>query len=151
MAHVSAYKLNPSPLSRRGILTSMNKLIIPFLFIACLFIVACSNDDEPKPEISCEYFEATTWDAQLEGSTYPSGYPLSDHFVMQFLTKDRGKCIPSYGDTDYDGQFTYSITKDMITFNGSIVGNWTVKELTKSKMVLQSFQPNEFTLVLSRM
>ena len=25
----------------------MNKLIIPFLFIACLFVTACS-DDEPK-------------------------------------------------------------------------------------------------------
>lgn len=130
---------------------SMNKLIIPFLFIACVLMTACSNDDEPKIELTGEYLEATTWDAQLDCSTYPSDYPLSDHFVMQFLTKDSGKCIPSYGDTDYDGQFTYSITKDMITFNGSIVGNWTVKELTKSKMVLQSFQPNEFTLVLSRM
>ncbi len=130
---------------------SMNKLIILFLFIACILMTACSNDDEPKIELTGEYLEATTWDAQLDGSTDPSGYPLSDHFVMQFLTKDSGKCIPSYGDTAYDGQFTYSITKDMITFNGSIVGNWTVKERNKSKMVLQSFQPNEFTLVLTKM
>lgn len=129
----------------------MKKLIIPFLFIACLLITACSNDDEPQIELTGEYLSATTWDVQLEGSTYPNGYPLSDHFVMQFLTKDSGKCIPSYGENDYDGQFTYSINKDMITFNGSIVGNWTVKERTKTKMTLQSFQPNEFTLVLTKM
>lgn len=26
----------------------MNKLIIPFLFIACLFVTSCNDDDEPK-------------------------------------------------------------------------------------------------------
>ena len=129
----------------------MNKLIIPFLFIACLLMTACSNDDEPKIELTGEYLEATTWDAQLDGSAYPTGSPLSGHFVMQFLTKDSGKCIPSYGETYYDGEFTYYIRKDMITFNGSLTGNWTVKERTKSKMVLQSFQPYEFTLVLTKM
>ncbi len=129
----------------------MNKLIVPFLFIVGLVMTACNNDDEPKIELTGEYLEATTWDAQLKGSTYPSGYPLSDHFVIQFLTKDIGKCIPAYGETDYEGSFIYSIIKDMITFNGSIVGNWTLKEHSKSKMVLQSFQPYEFTLVLTKM
>lgn len=118
--------------------------------MASLFVAACS-DKEPEIELTGEYLEATTWDAQIDGSTYPSGYPLSDHFVMQFLTKKTGKCIPSYGETDYQGEFIYYITKDMITFNGSIVGNWTVKERTKSKIILQSFLPNEHTLVLTKM
>lgn len=39
----------------------------------------------------------------------------------------------------------------MITFNGSIVGNWTVREQTKNKIVLQSFQPYEFNMVLTKM
>ncbi len=29
----------------------MNKLIIPFLFIACLFMASCLNDDEPKDRV----------------------------------------------------------------------------------------------------
>ncbi len=29
----------------------MNKLIIPFLFMACLFVTSCINDDEPKDKI----------------------------------------------------------------------------------------------------
>ena len=69
---------------------------------------------------------------------------------MQFLTKDNGKCIPAYGDTDYEGSFTYSITKDMILFNGSLTGYWTMIGQTKSQIVLQSFQPYEFKLVLTK-
>ena len=128
----------------------MNKLLFPILFITCLIMTACSNDDEPKFEFTADYLEATTWDAQLTGSTYPNHNPISDHFVMQFLTKESGKCIPTYGDTDYDGLFTYHITKDMILFNGSITGYWTMKEHTATKIVLQSFQPTEFNLILTK-
>ena len=128
----------------------MNRLIIPFLFIACLIMTAC-NKDEPKLELTGEYLEATTWDAQLTGTQYPTPNPISAHFVMQFLTKKSGECIPTYGDTDFSGNFTYNITKDMITFNGSLTGHWTVIEHTDKRMVLQSFQPNEFKLVLTKM
>ena len=127
----------------------MNKLIIPFLFIACLFMTACGND-EPKPELTADYLEATTWDAQLTGLTYPSSEPLSSHFVMQFLTKDTGKCIPAYGSDIFEGSFTYQITKEMITFNGSLTGNWSLIEKSNTKMVLQAFLPYEFNLVLAK-
>lgn len=129
----------------------MKKLIIPFMFIVCLIAAACSNNDEPKPELSGEYLEATTWDAELTGEAYPNHTPISAHFVMQFLTKESGKCVPAYGDDSYEGEFTYNITKEMITFNGSMVGNWTVMEQTNSKMVLQSFLPYKFVLVLNKM
>ena len=29
----------------------MKNILIPFLFIACLFITSCSNEDEPKDNI----------------------------------------------------------------------------------------------------
>ena len=128
----------------------MKKLSIIFLFFACLITAACSNDDEPKPEFTAEYLEATTWDAELTGTQSPVPDPISTHFIMQFLTKETGKCIPTYGDTDYEGSFTYSITKDMILFNGSLTGYWTVIKHAKTSITLQSFQPNEFTLVLTR-
>ena len=104
----------------------MNKLITLILFLACIFMTACNNDDEPKMKFTGEYLEATTWDAQLNGSAYPNHTPISSHFVIQFLTKQSGKSIPAYGDESYEGSFTYNISKNMITFNGSIVGNWTV-------------------------
>ncbi len=128
----------------------MKKLSIIFMIVASVFITACSNDDEPKQELTAEYLEATTWDAELSGSAYPNHTPISAHFIMQFISKESGKCIPAYDDDTYDGSFRYSITKDMITFNGAFVGNWTVTERTKSKMVLQAFLPNEFNLVLTR-
>lgn len=126
----------------------MNKLFIPIIFLVCLVMTACGNDDEPKPEFSAEYLEATVWDAELTGVSTPK--PYSAHFVMQFLSKKNGKCIAAYGNDDYVGNFTFSITKEMITFNGSIVGNWNVVKQTKTTIVLQSFQPYELNLVLTK-
>ncbi len=128
----------------------MKKLLLIFSFIACIIMTGCSNDDEPKVELSAEYLEATTWDAELTGSAYPDHTPISAHFIMQFISKESGKCIPAYDDDSYDGSFRYSITKDMITFNGAFVGNWTVTERTTKKMVLQAYLPNEFSLVLTK-
>ncbi len=129
----------------------MKKLFIIFSFVACLILTACSNDDEPIPELTPEYLEATTWDAELSGTAYPYHTPISAHFVMQFLSKKSGKCIPAYDDDSYEGSFIYGITKGMITFNDAFVGNWSVIERTKNKMVLQAYLPNEFTLVLTKM
>lgn len=128
----------------------MNKLIIPFVFIFYVVMAACSNDDDSQFELSGTYLEATTWDAELTGETYPDHNPISAHFIMQFLTNETGKCIPTYDDSDYEGSFTYSITKDMILFNGSLTGYWTVIDHTKTQIVLQSFQPYEFKLVLTK-
>lgn len=129
----------------------MRKLSIIFFFFVCLIMTACSKDDEPKLELTAEYLEATTWDAELTGTQSPTPNPISAHFVMQFLTKESGKCIPTYGDDTYEGSFSYNITKDMILFNGSLTGYWTVIEHTKTRIKMQSFQPNEFTLVLTKM
>ncbi len=128
----------------------MKKLLTIVSLMICLVMTACGNDDEPKQELTPEYLEATTWDAELTGTQSPVPNPISAHFIMQFLTKETGKCIPTYGDTDYDGSFTYNITKDMILFNGSLTGYWTVIERTKNKMVLRAYMPNEFNLVLTR-
>ncbi|MDE5608390.1 MAG: hypothetical protein K2I64_05615 [Muribaculaceae bacterium] len=129
----------------------MKKVLIPFIFIACLIVLTCCSNDESEIELTGEYIEATTWDAELTGSAYPNHTPISSHFVMQFLSKESGKCIPAYGDDSYEGSFRYHITKDMITFNGAIVGNWTVVERAKTRMILRAFLPNEFKLVLTRM
>lgn len=121
------------------------------MFFACLLTTACSKNDEPAVELTGEWLEATTWDAELTGTQYPIPEPISAHFVIQFLTTDTGKCVPSFGGTEYEGSFTYRITKNMITFNGSLVGNWTVIEQTKTKLIMQSFQPNEMKLVMTKM
>lgn len=128
----------------------LKELTIILMFFTGLFMTACSKDDEPKPELTPEYLEATTWNAELTGTQSPIPNPISAHFVMQFLTKKSGKCIPAYGDTDFEGDFTYNITKDMILFNGSLTGYWTVVEQTKTTIILKSFQPNEYSLVLTR-
>lgn len=127
----------------------MKRLFIPFMFIACLIMAACSNE-EPGLNLTPDYLEATTWDAELTGTASPIPTPIAAHFVIQFTSKESGKCIPAYDDNTYDGLFTYSINKDMILFNGSLTGYWSLIERTDNKMVLQSFQPKEFNLVLTK-
>ncbi|MDE6369011.1 MAG: hypothetical protein K2K94_07220, partial [Muribaculaceae bacterium] len=51
----------------------------------------------------------------------------------------------------YAGNFKYSITKEMIFFSGSIVGNWTVIERKKDKIVLRAFLPEENIMTLNKM
>lgn len=128
----------------------MKKISIMFVLIAGLIMAACSNDDEPTSGLTCEYFEATTWDAKLSEKTSPNSSSITSHFIMQFISKSSGKCIAAYGDDSYEGSFTYFINKDMFTFNGSIVGNWTVVKRTNTQIVLQAFLPYENNLVLTK-
>lgn len=133
----------------------MKRQITIFMFIGCLIVSACSRDeeskveiiDEAKPELTGEYLKNTDWGAKLT-STQPS--PNTAHFVIFFLTNESGQCTPSFGETVYDGPFTYHISNDKITFNGSLEGEWTCVELSKTKMTLQTFRPTESTLVLNK-
>lgn len=125
------------------------------MFIACLIVSACSRDEESnveiidgaKPELTGEYLKNTDWGATL---TIATSSRNTAHFVMHFLTNESGQCTPSFGETVYDGPFTYHISNDKITFNGSLEGEWTCVELSKTKMILQSFQPTEYKLVLNK-
>lgn len=63
----------------------MNKFLFPILLIACLFVTACSDDDEQPLILNGDYFEATTWDATIDAKS-EDGSVYSNHFIMEFLS-----------------------------------------------------------------
>lgn len=128
----------------------MNKFLLPFLLIACLFVTACSDDDEQSLILNGDYLEATTWDATIDAKS-EDGSVYSNHFIMEFLSKDQGVCKDTYNENGHEGNFKYSITKEMITFSGSIVGNWTVIEHKKDKIVMRAFLPHEEIMTLTKL
>ena len=133
----------------------MNKLILSLIFIVYLIMTACSKneelkfeiDDEPKLELTGEYLKGSDWSAKLISTNSSAS---TSHFVIYFLTNKSGQCKPYYGEIEHDGPFSYQISDEIITFNGSLEGEWTCIEFTKTKLILQSFKPNEYNLVLNK-
>ncbi len=130
----------------------MKKLFIPFILIFCTALAACSHDDDDLSLIlTGDELEATTWDATVVAKI-DHMMVAEYHFVLEFLSKNSGACKDTYNEGSYyEGQFKYSITKEMIFFNGSIVGNWSVIEHKKDKIVLRAFLPEENIMTLNKM
>lgn len=129
----------------------MKKLLIPFIAILCMTFVACSNNDDLSLTLTGEYLEATTWDATIVVKL--DDFKVTEsRFVLEFLSKDSGTCKDTYHEGSYyAGNFKYSITKEMIFFNGSITGNWSVIERKKDKIVMRAFLPEENIMTLNKM
>ena len=69
----------------------MNKCLFPFLFVICLFVQIC-RDDEQSLILSEDYLKAATRNATIDaksknGSMYSSMY--SGYFIMKFHSKDQ--------------------------------------------------------------
>ena len=129
----------------------MKKLFIPFVLILSIVMAACSHDDELSLTLTGDYLEATTWDATVTVKL-DDLMVTESRFVLEFLSKDSGTCKDTYHEGSYyAGNFKYSITKEMIFFSGSIVGNWTVIERKKDKIVLRAFLPEENIMTLNKM
>lgn len=129
----------------------MKKLFIPFVLIFSIVMAACSHDDELSLTLTGEYLEATTWDATIVVKL-DDKMVTESRFVLEFLSKDSGTCKDTYNEGSYyAGNFKYSITKEMIFFSGSIVGNWIVIDRKKDKIVLRAFLPEENIMTLNKM
>lgn len=125
----------------------MNKLISFIAIVVALLSVSCSNDDEPT--FGSKDLIHTTWLGK--DVCYEDGQEIASvSFIVTFLTESEGKYIfvDENGSPTGDGHFTYNIDGDMITFNGAIVGNWTIIERTKDNIILRAFLPKEHKMYL---
>lgn len=127
----------------------MNKLISFFAIAVMLLSVSCSHDDEPA--FGSKDLLHTTWKGK--DVCYEDGQEIASiQFIVQFLTESEGKYIfvDENGNPTGDGHFTYNIDGDMITFNGAIVGNWTIIERTTNTITLLALQPEEHKIYLQQ-
>ena len=127
----------------------MNKLISFIAIVVALLSVSCSHDDEPT--MGSKDLIHTTWSGK--DVCYEDGQEIASvSFIVTFLTESEGKYIfvDENGNPTGDGHFTYSIDGDMMTFNGAIVGNWTIIERTKDTIILRAFLPKEHKMYLNR-
>ena len=128
---------------------NMNKLILFITIVVMLLSVSCSHDDEPA--FGSKDLLYTTW--RGKDVCYEDGQETASiQFIVQFLTESGGKYIyvDDEGNPTGDGHFSYNIDGDMITFNGAIVGSWTIIECTKDTITLLAFLPKEHKIYLHR-
>ena len=126
----------------------MNKLFLLITIIVGLLTVSCSHDE---PTFGSSDLIHTTWSGT--DVCYEDGDEIASvSFIVTFLTESEGKYIfvDENGSPTGDGHFTYNIDGNMITFNGAIVGNWTIIERTKDTIILRAFLPKEHKMYLNR-
>lgn len=119
----------------------MNRLIIPFLFVACLFVTACSNDDEPVVLDSI----VGTWVEQ-----YPPNF-ISDGFITWTFGQDGSMIVTSVSiwaeDANTAFDYTLSAPDKTLTIGGDIKNAegetvhdnfvaYDIVKLTKDEMTL---------------
>ena len=127
---------------------NINKLFLLITIIVGLLTVSCSHDE---PTFGSSDHIHTTWSGT--DVSYEDGDKIeSVSFIVTFLTESEGKYIfvDENGSPTGDGHFTYNIDGNMITFNGAIVGNWTIIERTKDTIILRAFLPKEHKMYLNR-
>ena len=95
----------------------MNKLIIPLLFIACLFMVSCADDNEP---VVLDNIEGT-WTKQ-----YPEGLQTEGFIDWSFST--RGELVIRVYDVfagDSSTKFDYVLSNEnkSVTISGYIINS----------------------------
>lgn len=127
----------------------MRKITSLLLAFIISFLVGC--EDESELNISSKDLVQTTWTG-VE-SVYSNEDVIGNtNFILQFLTQSEGTYIfvDDSGEPYGNGKFWYKIDRQIMTFEGAIVGNWTIMENSKDQIVLQEYRPQKSILVLKR-
>lgn len=127
----------------------MNKLLTLLIALIWAAFTSCSSNDEPS--IEKDSLAQTTWagtDVCYENDEEIASTP----FIVNFLTDTKAQYIfvDENGNPYGDGELKYAIKGEIIYFSGAIVGEWTIVEYNKNRMVLRSFQPKLHIMTLER-
>lgn len=129
------------------------KFTKPFLFLLmCMVMCACSDDDEPKLDNAASELLSTSWSGH-EISYGDDGTVYKRQVILQFLHSDNGQFIPFDDEgnpREGNNSVSYHFDRNVITFNGAQVGQWTITKLTKKHLEMEAFRPNKSRLILER-
>ena len=125
--------------------------LVGLLILVSVLLLSCSHDDNIENAIGPEELLHTTWRG-LDVCVEDGEETVSVSFIAEFQTYSKGKYIfvDDDGNSYGDGNFTYKINGNTVTFDGAITGYWTVMERTKNKIKLRAFLPAEHIMTLTK-
>lgn len=131
----------------------MKRLLFLSTLLAGLTLCTACNDDDLSLEMAAADLEQTTWNAHEVVYDGQGEIVGESHYILDFQTDERGKCTELDADGEYlrTNDFSYTVDRKLIHFQGALTLNWTVTERTKHKIVMQTFLENKFVMTLTRM
>ena len=132
------------------------KLWSMILLLSIGLLASCSDDDnDSEPTLTASELLQTTWDVCVCDYDVDGKEVINEEcLIVEFLTETQGKSINGKG-SGYPSEVSdlfYHIDGRIITFkNSALVGNWTVIEKSKNRIVLQSYRPEKSVAALTKL
>ena len=130
----------------------MRRLLFVSTLLACLTLCAACSDDELSLEMTAYDLEQTVWNAHEVAYDGQGNIAGESFYVLEFQTRTTGKCTEQNADGDYlqTNQFSYTVDRKLVSFQGALTLQWTVTERTKQKIVMQTYLENNLVMTLTR-
>lgn len=131
------------------------KLWSMILLLSIGLLASCSDDDnDSEPTLTASELLQTTWNACVcDYDAAGKEVVNEEYLIVEFLTETQGKSINGEGSGGPSAvwDLSYCIDGRIITFKDSaLVGNWTVIEKSKNRIVLQSYRPEKSVATLTK-
>lgn len=132
------------------------KLWSMILLLSIGLLASCSDDDnDSEPTLTASELLQTTWNACVcDYDAAGKEVVNEEYLIVEFLTETQGKSINGEGSGGPSAvwDLCYYIDGRIITFESSaLVGNWTVIEKSKNRIVLQSYRPEKSVATLTKL
>lgn len=119
-------------------------------------MASCSDENnDSEPTLTASELLQTTWNACVcDYDADRKEVVHEEYLIVEFLTETQGKSINGEGSGDPSAVWDlyYYIDDRIITFEDSaLIGNWTVIEKSKNRIVLQSYRPEKSVATLTRL
>lgn len=127
----------------------MKKFTCLVLTVIATVIVGCSRDNKDNVMTS-NTLSQTIWEGSMTSYDSEDNPGVTTKLILEFLSETEGNCIlPKLHDIQ---DFQYAVNKSVISFNGSLAvnGDWYIIELSKKRLVLQSYIPTKMVMTLNR-
>ena len=131
----------------------MKRLLFLSTLLASLTLcAACNDDDDLSLELTAADLEQTAWDAHEITYNWQGAIVDESFYILNFQTDTTGKLTELDADGDYlwTLDFSYTVDRKLIAFQGSLTQTWTIIKRTKNEIVMQTFLDNKQVMTLTR-
>lgn len=130
----------------------MKTIKLLFFVILSVVLISCSDDDDNHFRFNEESLKQTVWEGTFIETNDDEVAIETKKIVFQFYTTEKGQyIINEEGHETVMWDFNYLIDDKIIKIsNGSLLGNYTLLEFSKDKMILVILGTHKGTLSLNK-
>lgn len=130
----------------------MNKICIITITFLITILSGC-KEEESNIQLFPEELCQTTWNVTETMYDKNENILFEESYIIQFITTNKGLQITKNDSGEYDEKrnLWYNVEGKIITFNGALVGYWTIIEKSKNRIMLEAYLPRKYVMVLEKL